>query len=131
MSLDNFITNVSSIRVPSLVATNPLAKEMVDSKLILRAATTTFETNVVWRVKPAEDMRTEPAMDDDRTTGSSASLCVSSASARPPALLRLQRPRLLERGQQALCHGQGERAQQSATSPARAKPAAAAATAGT
>ncbi len=134
MSLDDFITNVSIIRVPSSVATNPLAKEMVDSKLILRAATTAFEQNlteVVWRVAPAEDMRTEPAMHDDRTAGSSASLRVSVASARPPALLRSQRPRLLERDQQARCHEQGYRAQQSATSPARAKPAAAAATAGT
>ncbi len=118
MSLDDFITNVSSIRVPSLIATNPLAKEMVDSKLILRAATTVFEQNltkVVWRVMPAEDMRTEPAMHDDRTAGFSASLCVSVASARPPAGRTVSRAR----------------AQQSATSPAKAKPAAAAATAGT
>ena len=53
MPLDDFITNVSSIRVPSSVATNPLAKEMVDFKLVLRAATTAFEQNlteVVWRV---------------------------------------------------------------------------------
>ena len=93
MSLDDFITNVSSIRVPSLVATNPLAKEMVDSKLILRAATTAFETNVVWRVKPAEDMRTEPAMHDDHTAGFSSSLCVSVASARPPAGRTVSRAR--------------------------------------
>ncbi len=83
MSLDDFNTNVSSIHVPSSVATNLLAKEMVDSELILRAATTAFEQNlteVVRRVVQAKDMRMEPAMHDDRTAGSSTSLRVSVAS---------------------------------------------------
>ncbi len=106
-------------------------QEMVDSKLILRAATTAFEQNlteVVQRVAPAEDMRTEPAMHDDRTAGSSAYLRVSVASARPPA-----RPSFTRRAH-ASSSGTSKPGvtgkeivhNKSATSPASAKPAAAA-----
>ncbi len=85
MSLEDLIMNVSSIRVSSSVAANPLAKEMVDSELILqvRAATTAFEQNlteVVRRVVPAEGIRMKPTMHGDRTAGSPAFLRVSVAS---------------------------------------------------
>ena len=86
MSMEDFVTSVGGISVPSSVAANPLSKEMVDAERIFQAAAVAFEKNladladITRQMVPVEDTRTEPATHDDRTAGNAASLRVNVAS---------------------------------------------------